>query len=365
MYLCLNCSLVQLTDVVPAEIIFDDYVYLSSSSKVLLSHYAELVGEAAQRFNLGEHDTVVDIGCNDGVLLQGYKSPGVKKVGVEPSKVAEIAVQAGFEVVKDFFGPKSAELIVEKYGKAKVITATNVFVHVDNMHDFLTGVRKLIHDDGVFIIEASYLLDVIDQILFDTVYHEHLCYLSLTPLVSFIEKFDLEVFDARNIAVGASGPAIRVYMQKKKGKHPIERSVAEILAREKKWGVSKIERYADYARRVDQVKSEVLSLINEKKKKGAVVGAYGAPAKGNTLLNFFNITSEIIPYVAETNVKKQGMVTPGAHIPIVSEEEFLKQMPEYALLLSWNYLDFFLAKSEYIKRGGHFIVPLPSPAIKP
>lgn len=364
-YFCENCFLVQLVDVVPAEIIFDDYLYLSSSSKVLLTHYAQLVIQASSRFGLKAKDTVVDIGCNDGVLLKGYKTPGVHLVGVEPSKVAEVASQAGFSILKEFFGPSTADRIMQKFGQAKIITATNVFVHVDDMVHFVNGFQRLLADDGVIIIEASYLLDVIDQVLFDTIYHEHLCYLSLTPLIPFLQKFDLEVFDVQNIAVGASGPALRVSIQKKNGPYHKEEAVDALLRHEKEWGVGKLARYQDYASKVAEIKKALSRLIEEKQAQGASVAAYGAPAKGNTLLNYFELDKNIIPYVADTNPLKQGMVTPGTHIPIVSEEEFLRHQPDYALLLSWNYLDFFLTHSEYIRRGGRFIVPLPSPIIKP
>ncbi len=364
-YFCDGCYLVQLLDVVPAQVIFDDYLYLGSSSKALKLHYARLADYASTRFDLKPGDLVVDIGCNDGILLHGYSLPNLVKVGVEPSKVAEIAASSGLEVVKAYFGPEPARRIMNLHGTAKMVTATNVFAHVDNIGEFTEGLPLLLGADGVLIIEASYLIDVIDQTLFDTIYHEHLCYLSLTPMVPFLARHGLEVFDVERVPFGASGPAIRVFVQKEKGARPVQESVAQMLAAEAQWGVGRIERYTGYAGQVERIKAEVLGMMENLRATGARIGGYGAPAKGNTLLNYFGITPAELECIAETNNLKQGLLTPGSHIPIVSEEEFLDRMPEYALLLSWNYLDFFLANSEYIRRGGRFIVPVPIPKIVP
>jgi hypothetical protein len=364
-YFCKECFLVQLIDVVPAEIIFDDYLYLSSSSKALKNHYANLTKLLTSRFNLKKNDVVIDIGCNDGILLHGYTKPGLVKVGVEPSRVAEVAKASGLEVIKAFFDGKVASQIIKKHGTAKIVTATNVFAHVDDIETFTKGISSLLGKDGVFVIEAPYLIDLIDQTLFDTVYHEHLCYLSLTPMVAFFERLELEVFDVERVSLGASGPALRVFVQKKGGRRPVNKAVNNMFAEEKKWGVGDMRQYQGYAKKIENVKTQVLKLIAKIKKSGARLGGYGAPAKGNTLLNYFGITPDIIECIAETNKVKQGLVTPGTHIPIVSEEEFIKRMPEYALLLTWNYLDFFLEKSEYLKKGGKFLVPLPQPKIAP
>jgi hypothetical protein len=364
-YFCETCCLVQLLDVVSAEEIFGDYLYLASTSKALKKHYADVVSGVAERFGLKAGDVVVDIGCNDGILLSGYPVEGLVRVGVEPSKVADYAEAAGFQVVRAFFGPEAAKTIAARYGKAKVVTATNVFAHVDDIGGFLDGVPLLLADDGIYIIEASYLIDLIDQTLFDTIYHEHLCYLSLTAMVPFFERHGLQIFAAEKEPIGASGPAIRVWAQKRGGPHAVQPSVAQMLAAEKEWGVADPARYRRYSAQVEAIRTELRALIDQTRASGARLGAYGAPAKGNTLLNYVGLTANEIECVAETNEMKQGLVTPGSHIPVVSEEEFLSRMPEYALLLTWNYLDFFLKNSDYIKRGGRFIVPIPTPRIVP
>jgi hypothetical protein len=364
-YFCTDCSLVQLLDVVSAEDIFDEYVYLASSSKALKNHYGVLAGYISERLDLKSGDVVVDIGCNDGILLSGYSLPGLLKVGVEPSKVAEHAVRAGFSVVKEFFGASAVDRILSDHGKARVVTATNVFPHVDDIATFTENIPRLLAEDGIFVIEASYLIDLIDQTLFDTIYHEHLCYLSLTSVVPFLAKFGLEVFDVERIPFGASGPAVRIWSQKKGGPHLLAASVGALLQEEKEWGVHRLERYLGYAKQVEELKESLLHMLKDLRKKGARIGGYGAPAKGNTLLNYVGLGVEVIECIAENNPLKQGMVTPGTHIPVVSDQEFLEKKPDYALLLSWNYLDFFLQNSAYIKTGGRFIVPIPTPRIVP
>jgi hypothetical protein len=364
-YWCAECHLVQLLDVVSAEEIFSDYLYLSSTSKALTNHYATLATEVSRRQNLQPGDAVVDIGCNDGVLLSGYPVGGLVRVGVEPSKVADYAERAGFKVFRAFFGPDTAQQIVASHGQARVVTATNVFPHVDDIGRFTDGLPILLRDNGIFILEASYLVDLIDQTLFDTIYHEHLCYLSLTPMVPFFQRHGLEIFAAEKVPFGASGPAIRVWAQKRGGPEAIQPSVPQMLAAEREWGVGRLDRYETYSTQVDRVKHDLLALIEQVRSAGATVGGYGAPAKGNTLLNYAGLTTARIESIAETNKIKQGLLTPGSHIPIVSEEDFLRHKPDYALLLTWNYLDFFLRNSDYIKQGGRFIVPLPSPRIVP
>lgn len=364
-YRCIGCGLSQLLDVVPAEAIFDDYVYLSSTSKALVQHYGRLADTITSRFGLKAGDLVVDIGCNDGVLLKGYRLPGLVRLGVEPSKVAEVAMAAGFTVLRGFFSPALTRQIVERHGCARAVTATNVFAHVDAIGDFVDGLPMLLGEHGVFVIEAPYLLDMFEQTLFDTVYHEHLCYLSLTPMVPFLARHGLDVFDVERVPFGASGPAIRVFVQRAGGRQPKGAAVARTLEDEARWGIRGPEQYRSFAKKVEMIRAGVLEILERLKGAKARIGGYGAPAKGNTLLNYLGLTPSTIGYIAETNAWKQGLLTPGSHIPIVSEEEFLKRMPEYALLLSWNYLDFFLGQSDYIRKGGRFIVPMPLPRIAP
>lgn len=363
MYVCGGCWLSQLRHVVPGEEIFNDYVYLSSSSKALVAHYGDLVRTLAESQALLPGDVVVDVGCNDGVLLAQY-DPALTRVGVEPSRIAELARVAGLSVIQGFFGPEIADQIVRDYGRARVVTATNVFAHVDDIDRFTRALPGLLAEDGLVVLEVSYLPDLIDGGLFDTIYHEHLCYCSLTPMVPFLERCGLEVVDAFRIPFGASGPAIRVIAQLPRAGHRQE-SVRTLLAYEDSWGIRSAERYTRFAERVYTVRAELRSMLIGLRQSGAKVAAFGAPAKGNTLLNFIGADADLIEFVAENNPMKIGLLTPGSHIPVVSDEHLLERMPPYALLLSWNYVDFFVANSGYIKRGGRFLVPLPNPRIVP
>ena len=223
---------------------------------------------------------MVDIGCNDGILLGGYQLPGLKRVGVEPSKVAEVAIAAGFDVERGFFGPERARAVVERFGQAKVVTATNVFPHVDDIHRFVEGLPILLASDGVFIVEASYLVDLIDLTLFDTIYHEHLCYLAVTPMIPFLDQHGLEVFDVQRVPFGASGPAIRVWIQRKGARQRIEPAVAELLADEESWGVRRLERFLGYAAQVEAIKRALLNLIDQVRAPATGSGGMVLPQRG-------------------------------------------------------------------------------------
>ena len=366
LFYCENCFLLQLLDVVsPKQLFGGEFLYQSSTSGALRNHYALLTEMLTQRFEVLSGDTVVDIGCNDGIILNTYQTEGLNTVGIEPSDLADIARGHGHHIYRDFFNQDCAKKIISTFGPVKVATATNVFPHVDQIRDFVDGIRELIGSQGIFVIEASYMTDFIDQTLFDTIYHEHLCYLGLTPLKHFLEPLGLEVFDIERASVGASGPAIRILIQRHSGQQSISPNVDKFLSFEKEWGISNIEKYRSFADRVKSAKSDIRKLLDEFKSSQVEVGGYGAPAKGNTLLNYLEVDPSIIAYIADNNPLKQGKVTPGSHIPVISDQEFLDKKPSHALLLAWNYLDFFLKNSEYIKKGGKFIVPLPSPKILP
>ena len=365
MYVCKKCHLVQLLDVVSASDIFGEYHYTSSSSKALVNHFKKFTSSIVNELDLKDGDLVVDIGCNDGVTLESYPDIGLVKVGVEPSSVGQIAKNKKLDVISDFFSLNVAQDIVKKYGPSKVVTATNVFAHIDNMNDFIKGIPILLDDEGVFIVEVSYLLDLIDSNLFDTIYHEHLCYLSLTPLISFLERNNLDVFDVKRSPIGASGPSITVYIKKSNSNRAITKSVKETISLEKEWGVGDMKKYVDFSSRVLSLKEDTLKILDEYKKKGIKIAGFGAPAKGNTLLNYYKLSKDDIIAIADNTELKQGKVTPGSHIPIISDSDLLSLNLKYALLLSWNYKDFFIEESDFIKSGGKFIVPLPYPHIAP
>ncbi|OAN55035.1 class I SAM-dependent methyltransferase [Magnetospirillum moscoviense] len=365
MHLCTDCGLSQLVHIVYSEDIFDEYLYLSSTSRALCQHYQGLIDGALARFDPPAGALAVDIGCNDGIMLRRYPEGRCRLLGIEPSSAGKCAREAGFEVIDQFFEAGLAERLATSHGRAALITATNVFAHVDDIASFAAGVRTLLADDGVFIIEFPYLVDMVERLYFDTIYHEHLCYLALTPLDHLFAKVGLRAFRVERTEVGASGPALRLFVCRAESARATEDSITAMRADEQAWGITDPARYRDFAARVERIRDRILALIAEVKAKGGRVGAYGAPAKGNTLLNYLKLGPSDIEMVAENNALKVGKVTPGSHIPIVGDDSFLASGIDTALLLTWNYLDFFLGNSDFIKKGGKFIVPLPDVKIVP
>jgi SAM-dependent methyltransferase len=363
--LCRDCGLSQLSVVVSSEDIFDDYFYLSSTSRALKRHYQGMINAIIEEFKPPRNSLVVDIGCNDGITLRCYPRDHYRVLGVEPSSAGKYALAEGFKVIQTFFNAEAGPKIRAEFGGAAVITATNVVAHVDDITSFVQGVHSLLDDDGIFVIEFPYLKDMVEQNLFDTIYHEHLSYLALTPLTRLFSDVGLRAFHVIRVDVGASGPALRLFVCREKSPHRPHQTLTNMLADEKTWGIIHPEPYNAFADRVSEIKTTLKHLLGDLNRQGFKVGAFGAPAKGNTLLNYVGLTPDEIVAVAENNELKIGKVTPGSHIPIISDEEFLEANVPYAILLSWNYADFFLQNAEYIKRGGKFIIPLPQCVIKP
>ncbi len=356
-YFCQTCSLVQLLDVVAEEELFHgDYAYFSSASKPLVEHFRSYA-EDLMREQLSPNDLVVDIGSNDGILLQHFGKE-YRVLGIEPSgNVAEVARSKGIETRDGFFTVDMAKDIVKTHGKAKVISANNVFAHIDNLDEIVAGIQELLADDGVFVSESHYLLDLMEKREFDTVYHEHLCYYSVKALQHLFERFGMEVADVRRVNV--HGGSIRVYARKKTG--DVAPSVSMLLALEEKAGLHSLERFSGFQREVDAIREELVALVRGFRKEGKTVTAYGAPAKGNTLLNFCGFTADDLKYVTDTTPYKIGRLTPGSHIPVVSPDILKTETPDYILLLAWNYRDFILEKEKELRaRGAKFIIPIPT-----
>lgn len=357
-YFCGTCNLVQLLDVVAEEELFHgEYAYFSSASKPLVDHFLSYA-ESVKKDHLRAGELVVDIGSNDGILLQFFADTN-RVLGIEPSaNVAEIARGKGVETIDGFFTSAMAKKIVGTHGKAKVVTANNVFAHIDDIDEIVLGIQELLSDEGVFVSESHYLLDLVQKMEFDTVYHEHLCYFSVKPLQHLFERFGMEVFDVERVNV--HGGSIRVFARKKTGL-PISPRVAELYELEKNTGLHTREKFASFQKDADAVRDKLVSLVRGYRKEGKIVTAYGAPAKGNTLLNFCGFTADDIKYVTDTTPYKIGLLTPGSHIPVVSPDILKTETPDYILLLAWNYRDFILEKeAELRKRGAKFIIPIPA-----
>lgn len=364
-YLCAGCGLSQLLDIVSSEDIFDDYAYLSSTSRALCDHYQGMIDDILALLKPAPDSLMIDIGCNDGITLNCYPDDTYRTLGIEPSSAGRYARERGFEVVERFFNEACGSDVASTHGLAKIVTATNVFAHVDDIAGFAAGVRNLLADDGVFVIEFPYLVDMIEALYFDTVYHEHLSYLSLAPLDVLFANVGMRAFRVTRTEVGASGPALRLFVCKQAAPFADHPSILELRAAEAAWGIRNIAAYQRFAARVQETGETLLEMLRELQANGAKIAAYGAPAKGNTLLNYIKADASLIDAVAENNALKIGKVTPGTHIPIISDETFLAGGYTHALLLAWNYLGFFLQKSPFIENGGTFIVPVPKPVLHP
>ncbi|MSO92283.1 MAG: class I SAM-dependent methyltransferase [Rhodospirillales bacterium] len=363
--LCGECGLSQLLHVVSAADIFDDYVYLSSTSKALCDHYQGLADDAVRRFQPDDGAVIVDIGCNDGIMLTRYPRKRFRLLGIEPSSAGEHARKAGFEVVPKFFARELGSSLARSHGRARLITATNVFAHVDDIRSFAEGIEALLTEDGVFIIEFPYLEEMLEHCYFDTVYHEHLSYLALTPLLRLFEDCGLRAFAVERVEIGASGPALRLFVSRRNARFPTDAGIPGMAVDERRRGITSVARYREFAGRVASVRDRVRAVIAGLQRDGHRIGAFAAPAKGNTLLNYLRMTPADIVAVSENNALKVGKVTPGSHIPIVAEDAFLRLGVSHALLLAWNYVDFFLKNSAFIQQGGRFLVPLPEPTLRP
>lgn len=360
---CGNCKLVQLTHVVPPEMMFNNYVYVSSTTDTFKAHFARMAEEISNFLGLDESSLAVDIGSNDGVLLKGFKKSGVQTIGVEPAaNVARIAEQDGIETINDFFKEGVADEIIRRKGHADVVTATNVFAHVNDISGFAKNVKSLLKPDGIFAIEVQYFVDTIEKMTFDNVYHEHLSYFTLTPLIYFFRKHGMEVFNAQR--VDSHGGSLRVFIKKAGGRFRIDDSVSEISGYENKLGVNGFELYEQFGNNVYETKNKLVSYIKSIKSQGKSIAGYGAPAKCNTLLNFCQIGNESIDYIVEDNPLKIGLFTPGTHIPVVSPEFLDKKKPDYIIILAWNFAREILGKTKkYAENGVKFIIPLPEPVV--
>jgi SAM-dependent methyltransferase len=360
-YFCHTCGLVQLVDVVPAEVLFHDYPYLTGVSSPMRTHFAALAEEVAQQYHVGPDNLVVDIGSNDGTLLSGFRRFGPNILGVEPAaNVAATANAAGIQTISQFFSPALAEEIARTRGPARVVLATNVFAHVHDLDRFLQGVSALLSPEGVLVIEVPYLVDMLNNTEFDTIYHEHLSYFAVRPLVALFRRFGMGIVGVKRLRV--HGGSIRVAVQKSPA--PQAPLVGQMVNEEAERGLGSMRTYHDFAERVRMIREELVALLRSLKARGKRTVGYGAPAKGNTLLNFCKVGPDLVEYLVDATPAKQGRFSPGMHVPVFSDTRFQSDRPDYALLLAWNYADEILKKEvAYRERGGKFITPIPRPAI--
>ncbi len=355
---CHDCAHVQLLDSVPPRAMFGNYLYISSASDTLKNHLWDLSDTLVRRYGLGAGDLVIDIGCNDGTLLEGFKRHGVHPLGVDPAaNLADFAAGKGIDRYIDLFTVKSAQDIIATWRKASLITATNTFPHIQDLGDFIQGIKTALESGGVFVIEMHYLLDIIEQVAFDTIYHEHVSYWALGPMKRLFEEHGMEVVDAERVPLHHG--QLRIHVQRR-GEGRTHSRVGEILAAEKAAGLDRFETYERFAEQTRKIKTDLRATLSRFACDGRRVAGYGAPAKGNTLLGFLDIGPELLPYIVDRSPLKQGLYTPGTHIPVVAPERLLLDQPDYVLLLAWNFIDEIVEQqAEYRRRGGKFMVPVP------
>ena len=362
MFFCENCKLVQLGYAPnPASLFSESFIYTTGSSKELVDNFHALAENLIKRFNLTSEDLVIDIGSNDGTLLENFLLHNIKVLGVDPSKAAELAVEKNIPTLKYFFNTDTANKILNREGKAKIITATNVFAHVKDLDSFMGGVKLLLDDNGVFVQESGYVKTLIDYTQYDSIYVEHLRYYSLKSLINLFDKFGMDVFDAEVIAT--HGGSIRTYACKK-GAFSISENVQRILKEEAEFGLHSSEIFDGFAKKVEENRTELRKILFDLKSQGKRIVCVGAPAKGNTLLNFCKIGNETIDALLERGSLKVGKYSPGMHIPIVEEDIlFRNNPPEVVLLLIWNLEKIVVPRLREKGYKGVIVVPVPKPHV--
>ena len=358
-YFCHSCGHLQLLDVVDPEILFRDYVYVSGTSPSFVRHFQSYAEDCIARFTPPIGSLALDIGSNDGTLLQFFKAAGMNILGIDPArKIAEEATAHGLETWPEFLNANVAARIVHEKGRAALITANNVFAHVDDLSSLTDSIRDLLAPDGVFVFEVSYAADVLANVLFDTIYHEHLDYHTVAPLISFFEAHDLELFSVRR--VNTHGGSLRGYVQRQGGPHKIDESVPVLVAAERAAKLDQVSGWTEFAARIDHLGRELTDLLSKLKGEGKRIAGFGAPAKATTLMYKFNLDGQLIDYIVDDSPLKQGLFTPGKHVPVVPWLTAEERQPDYMVILAWNFADAIIASHrEYLDKGGHFIVPLP------
>ncbi len=362
-YLCETCALVQLVDVIDPEVLFRDYIYVTGTSRTMTDHFRRYAEAVSSELDLTGDDCVIEIASNDGSLLRNFGAAGIGMLGIEPAtNVAEIARTHGVPTLNEFFCLETARQVRTEHGPAAAVMANNVLAHVDDTLGFLRGMRELLAPGGRVVVEVPYLGELVERLEYDTVYHEHLCYFSITALCGLFERAGMRVLRTDHMAV--HGGSLRVWgaADTEVGMHADD--VLAACESEKAGGMTDIDSFHRLATQVDANRHVLVDMLSGLRDDGQRLAAYGAPAKGNTLLNYCGIGTDLIPYTVDKSDMKVGLITPGMHLPVRPTSAIAEEQPDFVLVLAWNFAEeISRQEEEFLGSGGQFLVPIPNPGI--
>jgi len=359
-FVCDKCFLVQLQEFVAPENIFSDYLYFASYSDTWLAHAKRYTDEMVRRFPISEKSLVIEIASNDGYLLQYFAEKNIPVLGVEPAaNVAQVAAKKGISSITKFFSRETAKELVAAGKRADLLLGNNVLAHVPDVNDFVEGMKILLKPQGVITMEFPHLIQLMEQNQFDTIYHEHFSYFSFLTVQKIFAAHGLTLFDVEELPT--HGGSLRIFARHAEDStKPVGQAVTDLCAREEAGGYARLETYSRFAEQVKETKRKLLEFLINAKRNGKKIAAYGAAAKGNTLLNYCAIRTDFLDYTVDRSPYKQGMFLPGTRIPVYSPDQIKRTQPDYLLILPWNLKDEIIQQNAYIRDwGGQFVVPIP------
>jgi len=363
-YVCEKCLLVQLEQFETPENIFSDYAYFSSYSDSWLAHAKQYTESMIDDFDISESSHVIEIASNDGYLLQYFHEKNIPTLGIEPAEnVADVAISKGIPTIKTFFGVETATLLAKEGKQADLLLGNNVLAHVPDINDFVRGMKIALKPDGIITMEFPHLLRLMEGVQFDTIYHEHFSYFSLATVIQIFSTHGLSLFNVKEL--GTHGGSLRIFAQHTDtGTHKENNKIAGILEQESQFGMKNIKTYTEFSKKIIHTKNSFLEFLSEAHKQNKQVAAYGAPAKGNTLLNYCGVKSDLIRYTVDKNPYKQGLFLPGSHIPVEAPDKLRETKPDYIVILPWNLKDEIIEQISYARNwGARFIIPVPEVSI--